>query len=59
MPGFVEADLGGTQISTCQVFAPKPVKRDNGGFASEPGFAEHECKNRGTEVALNDPQFES
>ena len=59
MPGFMKANLGGSQIRACRIFIPEPMKRDYGSLAAKLGFAEHEFKNRCAEVALNYSQLES
>ena len=59
MPGFMEANLGGSQICSCRVFILEPMKRDHGSLATKLGFTEYEFKNRCAQVALNDSQLES
>ncbi len=59
MPGFMNGDLGGSQIRSRRIFISQPMKRDYGSFAAKLGFAEYEFKNRRAEVALNDSQLES
>ena len=34
MPGFMKADLGGSQICACRIFIHKPMKRDYGSLAA-------------------------
>ena len=59
MPGFMKANLGGSQICACRIFIQEPMKRDYGSLATKLGFAEYEFKNRCAQVALNDSQLES